>query len=213
MISYDSLHSSLLTWLDERPAMKRNNTKKAIAKLLAVEGKEFIDRSRMVDGRFYIDLFALYEIADIAIFAITFLQKLGKSPELIYKELDPSTSQLEMILNMGELSGGVRMWSKDGLPPRYVVDEVHQIAQYAFTLIRSFGLDPAEVCMEKVGHNIARYAASEFKERSGGYTRNRRKCKKYVKDRNVEASFYAPLHEDSTQPNYENDETAFIVCT
>ncbi len=202
MPSLKELTDQIALFYLDRPAMEENNKDKRLATLLAAEGRELRERLRINHGEVEVNLLALYEIADIVIFAISLLEKLGEDPNEISAEFEPEQSQLQMLLTMGTSIGSIAMWAKDGQPREVIKQEVMDVAQYGLKLIYSLGVNPIAVCLEKVGHNISRYPAKRF-GKGHDYEAQREKCKDLAAEYRLEELFYSPFRPGEENPVYK----------
>lgn len=200
MPNFERLRWALQDFAEARPIMLENNKPKEMAKLLAREGDELKEEFRkngfrlereISPGVFEPDLKAVYEIADIIIFAINFIQKNNGSFDEIPTQYFAQQPQMQLLVDLYENIGSIKLWATDGLPDDYILPNVREVIRCSAMLLSGLNLDPVVVCMEKVGFNILRYGAFMFQK--GDFGTQRDVCKEATKRLHLVEEFESPL--------------------
>ncbi len=214
MATFETLKRSIENFRQDRPSMEKNNTDKRVGKLLASEGFELRERmqeildekdnqnhiseqlKRVDKGALVPDEDAMYELADIAIFAITLLQVQNRKINDFPLELASKPSQARLLQELNLYLGGIDFWSsydavQECVSPEIVEHAINEVLRCSMMLIASMGENPIEICSEKVGHNVLRYPATNFVD--GDYETNRKECKKIVKKLGYENQFRSSI--------------------
>lgn len=197
---FERLHWALQDFTDERPIMKKNNEPKVMAKLLAREADElkvelkknkFKLQRETKPGIYEPDLKAVYEIADIIIFAINFIQKIEGSFDEIPTQYFFQQPEEQLLIDLYENIGSIKLWAADGLPNDYILPNMRDTIRCGIMLLSQLDLDPVTVCMEKIGFNILRYGAFMFQE--GDFDTQRGLCRKEAERLRLVDQFESPL--------------------